>query len=136
MPDRTDLSETTQLDYGAVVEPTSGSVTWTVDTNDVASGTATQFSGPTFSGEYVVTKGPGPNNPIDIDVTASGSPPPGITIGSFTATYQGSPITLPAFDLNPPTGQGSVLRVGATLTITSAVTPGTKLPGFAISIVK
>ena len=61
---------------------------------------------------------------------------PGITIGSFTASYDGSVISLPASGQPDPGGAGKTLRIGATLTIDSSVATGTHLPGFTVTIIK
>jgi hypothetical protein len=129
------LGKEIQLEFGKLVEPYSGSETWTVDTSDSGSGTATQVSGPNVSGEYRIKKGGGADSPLFIDVNPSGSLP-GLTIGSFTATYDGSPISLPASGLPAPGSAGKILRLGATLTITTSVTTGTNLPGFTITVIK
>ena len=72
---------------------------------------------------------------LTIDVTA-GAPLPGITIGSFTATYDGSPISLPATNQPASGNAGKILTLGATITITTAVGTGTNLPPFTITVIK
>ena len=129
------LTETVQLQFGVVIEPSAGSVTWTVDLNDIGSGSATPGGGITLTGDYLVKKGAGAGRPIFIDVAANGSIP-GLTIGSFTASYDGSVISLPASGQPDPSGQGKVLRIGATLTIDSSVATGTPLPGITITIIR
>ncbi len=128
------LTETIQLAFGNVVHP-SGSVSWAMDLSDTGSGTATPAGGITLTGEYLVQKGPGPNRSLFIDVAPNGSIP-GITIDSFTASYDGSVISLPASGLPAPGTAGKVLRVGASLTITSSVSTGTHLPGITITVIK
>ncbi len=129
------LTENVQLSFGTVVAPASGSVTWTIDLNDSGSGTAEFLGGTTLTGDYTVKKGTGPNRPIFIDVAPNGSIP-GLTIGTFTASYDGSTISLPASGQPAPGNQGKVLRIGATLTIDSTVASGTHLPGIIITIIK
>lgn len=129
------LTEQTQVQWGTLVEPTSGSETWTIDTSDGGSGTATQVAGPNLSGDYLIKKGTGPNRTLFIDVTP-GAPLPGLTIGSFTATCDGSTITLPASGQPSPGTAGKILTLGATITITTAVTTGTNLPPFTITVIK
>ncbi len=128
------LAETVQLQFGTILKPTAGSVTWTIDLSDGASGTASFIKGPTLTGDYLVRKGSGPGTPVDIDVSPNSSIP-GITIGSFTASYDGSTITLPASGLANP-ANGKVLRIGATLTIDSSVATGSHLPGITITVIK
>ena len=128
------LSENVQLDFGVLVAPGSGSETWTIDLNDSGSGTAEFVGGTTLTGDYTVTKGGGAPAPIFIDVAPSGTIP-GLTIGSFTASYDGSVISLPASGQANP-GNGKILRIGATLTIDSTVANGTHLPGITITIIK
>lgn len=129
------LTETVQLQFGTILKPTAGSVTWTIDLSDGASGTASFIKGPTLTGDYLVKKGTGPGALIDIDVAPNASIP-GITIGTFTASYDGTVISLPASNQPDPGGQGKVLRVGATLTIDSSVATGSHLPGITITIIK
>lgn len=128
------LTETVQLQFGTLVQPSAGSETWTIDLSDTGSGTATFVGGTTLTGEYEVRKGPGPGNPISIDVAPNGSIT-GLTIGSFTANYDGSNISLPATG-QPNPGNGKILRIGATLTIDSSVATGQHLPGLTITIIK
>jgi hypothetical protein len=128
------LTENVQLQFGTVLKPTAGSVTWTIDLNDVGSGTASFVKGPTLTGDYLVKRGGGPAL-ISIDVAPNASIP-GITIGSFTASYDGTVISLPATNQPDPGGPGKVLRIGATLTIDSSVATGSHLPGITITIIK
>ena len=128
------LTLNVQLDFGTLVQPSAGSETWTVDLNDTGSGTAEFVSEPTLTGDYEVRKGSGPPRTVFIDVAPSGTIP-GLTIGSFTASYDGSVISLPASG-QPNPGNGKILRVGATLTIDSTVANGTHLPGLTITITK
>lgn len=128
------LTENVQLTFGTLVAPASGSDTWTIDLNDSGSGTATFVGGTTLTGDYRVRKGSGPGRPIFIDVAANGTIP-GLTIGSSTASYDGSVISLPASG-QPNPGNGKILRIGATLTIDSTVASGTHLPGITITIIK
>ena len=106
-----------------------------IDLNDSGSGTATFAGGTTLTGDYTVKKGGGQGRPIFIDVTPNGTIP-GITIGSITASYDGSVISLPASGQPDPGGAGKTLRIGATLTIASSVATGTHLPGLTITIIK
>ncbi len=92
------LTVTVPLDYGTISAPALGSVTHTVGLADDASGTAYVVYGTVFTGQYEIRKGPGQYFPLFIDVAPTGSIP-GLTIGSFTASYDGSPISLPASDL-------------------------------------
>jgi hypothetical protein len=125
-----------QLQFGTLVQPSAGSETWTMDLNDTGSGTATFAGGITLTGEYVVKKGSGPGSTISIDVAPNGSIT-GLTIGSFTANYDGSNISLPATGQpDPGANPGKVLRIGATLTIDTSVATGQHLPGLTITIIK
>ncbi|MEE9278858.1 MAG: DUF4402 domain-containing protein [Myxococcota bacterium] len=128
------LEETVQLQFGTLVQPSAGSETWTIDLNDTGSGTATFVGGVTLTGEYLVRKGGGPGRPIFIDVAPNGSIP-GLTMGSFTASYDGSVISLPASG-QPNPANGKVLRIGATLTLDSSVASGQHLLGLTITIIK
>ena len=129
-----DLTENVQLSFGILVAPGSGSETWTIDLSDTGSGTAEFVGGTTLTGDYEVRKGSGPPRTIFIDVAPNGTIP-GITIGSFTASYDGSVISLPASG-QPNPGNGKILKVGATLTIDSTVANGNHLPGITITIIK
>jgi len=129
------LTEDVQLDFATLVAPGSGSVSLTVGVSDDASGTAEIVAGTPLTGVYTIVKGPGPNRTLAIDINP-GSVPAGITLGSFTATYDGFSITLPASGLAAPGAQGKVLRAGATLTVDSTVAPGSHTPGLVISVVK
>ncbi len=129
------LTENVQLQFGTVIKPAAGSVTWTIDINDGGSGSADFVKGPTLTGDYLVKKGAGAGRPIFIDVVANGSVP-GITLGTITASYDGTVISLPASGQPDPGGAGKVLRVGATLTIDSSVATGSHLPGITITIIK
>ncbi len=129
------LTRNVQLEFGILIEPAAGSENWTIDLNDTGSGTATSVGGTTLTGDYTVRKGPGAGRPLFIDVAPNGTIP-GITIGSFTASYNGSVISLPASGQPDPGGGGMTLRRGATLTIDSSVATGTHLPAFTITIIR
>jgi len=131
------VTENTQMAFGGASAPGTGSVTVILGLNDSITGGTADLAGAgtVTTGDYKIGKGGINGNVlIDIDVTDT-TTTTGLSLTSFTGTYDGNPITFPATNQPNPGVSGKILRVGATLNITSAVTPGVGInPTFDITV--
>lgn len=128
------LTQNTQLAFGALQKPSSGSQTFTVTRTGSTSGTGTKLYGTTAAGSYTITRGSLPSGTITIDIQNASTGSAAVTLGSFTGKWANTNIaSFPKSGLSRPNrGTGTVLLLGATLTYTSAVSTGSLSPTFDI----
>jgi len=129
------VSENVKLNFATVMIPSTGSETLTISTTGTVSGNATVISGTPLNGEYLISKGTGPNRSISIDIQ-EGTSISGITLQNFTATYNGNTITLPATGLAAPGGSGKILKVGVSAVISSTISENSYSPALDLIIIK
>jgi len=121
------------MSFGTVSAPPSGSVSITVDVNDNVSGSALLISGTPSHGGFRVKGQKKNETTISIDVQPVNNVP-GLTLGSFTAVYDGATVSLPVSGHTPPSNIWRDLDLGATLTISSSVASGDHQPQFDINV--
>lgn len=126
------LSAGTNLAFGKVQKPATGSQTVIITSAGVVSGTATLVGGTTTAGSYTLTGDPTATVGITIADTTAVS---GLTLTAFTPTYGGTAFTNGATGLAAPTSTGKALAIGATLNVASTVTSGAKTLGYNITVV-
>jgi len=127
------VSQTAQLDFGSVAIPAAGTETVivTID-NTTGSGTATFLNSTVADGEFNITG----STTNTVNISATGTDASGIVWSAITGNYSGGAIadlTATTATLAAP-GVGSVLKVGATITVASTMTAGTYSPAYALDI--
>lgn len=128
------LTQNTQLVFGALQKPSSGSQTFTVSTAGATSGTGTRLYGTSSAGSYNITRGSLGNGTITLNIQNISTGSAAVTLGSFTGKWGNTTVaSFPTSGLTRPGGgAGTVLLLGATLTYTSAVSAGSLSPTFDI----
>jgi hypothetical protein len=128
------VNETQELDFATMAVP-SGTSTITVNTMGNASGTGNIIYGNTFNGTYsILSTGGSPPPTIEIDI-ASVTGGSGYSLSNFKGEYDGITInSFPATGLPTPNGVAKTLRIGATVTYSSAVNVGQFSPTFDIVV--
>lgn len=127
------LTQNTQLAFGALQKPSSGSKTFTVTRTGATSGTGTKLYGTTTAGSYRITRGSLPTGTVTIDIQNASTGSAAVTLGTFTGKWGNTNIaSFPRSGLTRPTVAGTILLIGATLTYTSAVSTGSLSPTFDI----
>jgi hypothetical protein len=132
------ITQTTQLQFGQLAKPASGSHNFTLNTTNGTSGTGVLLSGTPLSGVYQITRGSFGPGTVTINVNNINSGNANLTLGSFTGDWGGTAIaSFPRSGLSRPAGgPGTTLRLGATVTYTSSIPVGTITPSFDIVIVQ
>ena len=133
------ITQTTQLQFGMLARPASGSHNFTLNTSNGTSGTGVLLSGTPLSGVYQVTRGAFGVGTITINVNNINSGNPNLTLGSFTGNWGGTAIaSFPQSGLTRPGGgPGTTLRLGATVTYNSSIPINTTInPSFDIVVVQ
>ena len=114
----------TAMSFGVLEKPASGSRTFTVATNGATSGTGTLLSGVASNAQVQLRRafGDSSNNSMQLSITGVATGHAALTLGSFTGMYGATTITsFPATVARPANNAaGTILRIGATLTYTSA----------------
>lgn len=108
----------TDMDFGRVTKPASGTETVILDNNNNRSGTATLLPGGTAASANYLISG-NTNETISIDVYDNGGDA-GLALSSFTVIYDAQPMFTDSGAGLPGPGAGTNMSVGATLTIDSA----------------
>ena len=128
------VTTTADLNFGAIQKVTSGTGTVTIAASSTVTPTGTvttnasttSLGGAIASGVYSVVGDSAAA--INISVAATGTPPAGLSLTNFTATYGGSAVTLTAGVATgltaPGAAPGKVLGIGATLNVASTVADG------------
>lgn len=126
------LSVTTDLNFGAVQRPASGSVTVTVGSDGTVGGSATRFDAliTQTAGVYNLTGDD--TNGVLINITALANST-GMTLTAFDQKYNGASFTN-GDPLAAPGTAGKPLLIGATLNIPSTVTTGSHSLGYDINV--
>lgn len=128
------ITQNTQFTFGTLQKPASGSHTFTITTTGTTSGTGTLLFGAVSAGSYQITRGSLGSSTITLDIQNVSTGSAAATLSNFTGRWRNTNISsFPRSGLTrPATGAGSTLLLGATLTYTSAVTPGSLTATFDI----
>ena len=133
-----DISQTDQLSFGALEQPSGGAQTFTISPMGGTSGSGSQLYGSTSRGAYLIRNtGPlPPTSTITIEVVNVNPNASGLTLSDFTGRYNGVDISsFPAVGMTAPAAGASIpLYIGATATYTSAVATGSSTPSFDIVV--
>jgi hypothetical protein len=123
------------LAFGKIQKPTTGTQTAVMTSAGALSGTATSLGGTTTGASYTIKGDATQTIGITVaDDTTDGVA--GVSLGSFTTSYNNATFTNGATGLAAPTTTGKSLVFGATLTIDSTtVTAGVKTPAYNVTVV-
>ena len=122
----------TDLAFGKIQRPTTGSVTAVLSTAGALTGTATSLGGTVTKGSYTIIGDA--TQTIGITITA-GAAVEGITLGSFDQRYNGGATSFTNGSTQVAPGTGKALLLGATLTVPSTATAGVKSLAYNIDVV-
>lgn len=124
----------TNLQFGTLQIPSSGSHTFTVSATGGTSGTGTLVSGTPSNAQVRLKRTGRPAGTISIDIQNINTGNPNLTLSAFTGRYGTTNISsFPVGGLSDPgTGSGTALKIGATATYNSSISSGALTPTFDV----
>lgn len=128
------IGSPTNLNFGTLQKPASGSRTFTVSTSGGTSGTGTLLGGTPSNAQVTLRRTGSPAGTISLSISNINTGSAALTLGSFTGLYGSTSISsFPRGALaDPGTGGGTVLKIGATATYTSSIGQTSYTPTFDI----
>ena len=133
------ITEVTQVKFGTLQKPSSGSQTFIVRADGTApGGTGTLLYGTSARGQYTLKKtgSGGGFTTVTIDIQNISTGNANVSLSAFTGVYGGTTISsFPKSGLaKPASGGGTTLYLGSTATYNSSVPTGSLTPSFDIVV--
>ncbi|MDA0781148.1 MAG: DUF4402 domain-containing protein [Rickettsiales bacterium] len=119
------------MDFGKIVQPTSGSVTAVVSDTGVLAGTADYID--TTGSEGTVNISGASTETVSITITDT-TAITGLSLGSFTGTFGGQALSGGSLTGATLTGGTDIFNIGSTLTVDSTVATGTHSPSYDVEV--